>query len=165
MEIEIQPELTVQLKQDMSSPELGSSEIRNLLATKQFFTALVCFNDVAAIGAIRAIRDQGLRVPDDISVIGFDDIKAAAYMSPALTTIRQPMEEMGRAAAQFIINRLNRTEDFRESILFEPELVIRESTSQLVIRESTSQLVKKAGLRHSKAEPAVRASKRRPSGK
>jgi len=156
MEIEIQPQLTVQLKQDMSSPELGSSEIRNLLATKQFFTALVCFNDVAAIGAIRAIRDQGLRVPDDISVIGFDDIKAAAYMSPALTTIRQPMEEMGRAAAQFIINRLNRTEDFRESILFEPELVIRESTSQLV---------KKAGRRHSKAESAVRASKRRPSGK
>ena len=156
LEIEIQPQLTVQLEQDMSSPELGSSEIRNLLAAKQFFTAIVCFNDVAAIGAIRAIRDQGLRVPEDVSVIGFDDIKAAAYMSPALTTIRQPMAEMGQAAAQFIINRLNRTEDFRELISFEPELVIRESTSKPV---------KKTGIRHSKAESRVRASKRRSSEK
>jgi DNA-binding LacI/PurR family transcriptional regulator len=154
MEIEIQPQLIVQLEQDMSSPELAYSEIRALFLTKQFFSALVCFNDVAAVGAIRAIRDQGLRVPEDISVIGFDDIKAAAYMSPALTTIRQPMAEMGRAAAQFIINRLNRTEDFRELISFEPDLMIRESTS--LAMQDTS-------YRHSKAESRVGASKRRSS--
>jgi LacI family transcriptional regulator len=154
MEIEIQPQLIVQLEQDMSSPELAYSEIRTLFLTKQFLSALVCFNDVAAVGAIRAIRDQGLRVPEDISVIGFDDIKAAAYMSPALTTIRQPMAEMGRAAAQFIINRLNRTEDFRELISFEPDLMIRESTS--VAMQDTSG-------RHSKAESRVGASRRRSS--
>jgi DNA-binding LacI/PurR family transcriptional regulator len=124
------------------------------LSLKRSFTALVCFNDVAAIGAIRAIRDNGLRVSEDISVIGFDDIKAAAYMSPSLTTIRQPLAEMGRAAARYIINRLNRTEDFREAISFEPELVIRESTSQAM---------QKTGLHHSKTRSAIATLKSRSS--
>jgi DNA-binding LacI/PurR family transcriptional regulator len=154
MGIEIQPHLTVQLEKDISWPELGYPVIRNLFATKRSFTALVCFNDVAAIGAIRAIRDNGLRVPEDISVIGFDDIKAAAYMSPSLTTIRQPLAEMGRAAAQYIINRLNRTEDFREAISFEPELVIRESTSRAM---------QKTGFHHSKPGSAVATIKSRSS--
>jgi DNA-binding LacI/PurR family transcriptional regulator len=126
--IDIRPELTVQLNRDISSPELGYPVVQQLFDGKRKFTALVCFNDIAAIGAIRAIHDLGLRVPDDISVIGFDDIKASAYMSPNLTTIRQPLSEMGRFAAQCIVNRLNRTEDFREQVAFEPELVIREST-------------------------------------
>jgi DNA-binding LacI/PurR family transcriptional regulator len=129
--IEIRPELTVQLNRDISSPELGYPVVQQLFDGKRRFTALVCFNDIAAIGAIRAIHDLGLRVPDDISVIGFDDIKAAAYISPNLTTIRQPLSEMGRFAAQCIVNRLNHTEDFREQVAFEPELVIRESTRSI----------------------------------
>ena len=129
--IEIRPELTVQLNRDISSPELGYPVVQQLFDGKRKFTALVCFNDIAAIGAIRAIHDLGLRVPDDISVIGFDDIKAAAYISPNLTTIRQPLSEMGRFAAQCIVNRLNHTEDFREQVAFEPELVIRESTRSI----------------------------------
>lgn len=129
--IEMRPELTVQLRRDISSPELGYPVVQQLFSGKQKFTALICFNDIAAIGAIRAIHDLGLRVPDDISVIGFDDIKAAAYISPNLTTIRQPLSEMGRFAAQCIVNRLNRTEDFREQVAFEPELVVRESTSSI----------------------------------
>ena len=127
--IEIRPELTVQLDRDVSSPELGYPVAQQLFSVKRAFTALVCFNDVAAIGAIRAMRDLGLRVPEDISVIGFDDIRAASYLSPRLTTIRQPLSDMGRYAAQCIINRLNRTEDFRELVVFEPKLVVRESTS------------------------------------
>ncbi|HSY70808.1 MAG TPA: LacI family DNA-binding transcriptional regulator [Alloacidobacterium sp.] len=126
--IEIRSELTVQLNRDISSPELGYPVVQQLFDGKRNFTALVCFNDIAAIGAIRAIHDLGLLVPNDISVIGFDDIKAAAYISPNLTTIRQPLSEMGRLAAQCIVNRLNRTESFREQVAFEPELVIREST-------------------------------------
>jgi DNA-binding LacI/PurR family transcriptional regulator len=126
--IEIWPDLTIQLKLDMSSPELGYPVIEKLLSHKRKFTALVCFNDIAAIGAIRAIHDFGLRVPEDISVIGFDDIKAAAYISPSLTTIRQPLTEMGRFAAQYTINRLNLTEDFREQVAFDPQLIVREST-------------------------------------
>ncbi len=126
--IEMKPELIVQLDRDVSSPELGYPVVQQLFSQKRNFTALVCFNDVTAIGAIRAIRDLGLRVPEDISVIGFDDIKAAAYMSPGITTIRQPLAEMGRFAAQCIVNRLNRTEDFRKQVAFEPKLVVREST-------------------------------------
>ena len=129
--IEIKQELTVQLKRDMSSPELGYPVIRKLLTHEREFTAIVCFNDIAAIGAIRAIHDMGLRVPDDISVIGFDDIKAAAYISPNLTTIRQPLTEMGRLAAQCIVDRLHHTQAFREQIAFSPELIVRESTSSL----------------------------------
>lgn len=154
--VAIQPELTVQLEKDISWPELGYPVIQNLFTKKQSFSALVCFNDVAAIGAIRAIRDQGLRVPEDISVIGFDDIKAAAYMSPSLTTIRQPLSEMGRAAAQCIVNRLNRTEEFREVVTFEPELVMRESTSHVL---------QKIQLHRSKAEAVSRRSKNRSSVK
>jgi DNA-binding LacI/PurR family transcriptional regulator len=132
--IRMKPELIVHLTHDISSPELGYPVVQQLLSRKLKFTALVCFNDVAAIGAIRAIRDAGLRVPEDISVIGFDDIKAAAYVSPNLTTIRQPLCRMGQFAAQCIVNRLNRTEEFREAIGFEPELVVRESTSRVQSR-------------------------------
>jgi len=143
--IEIRPELTVQLDRDVSSPELGYPVVQQLFSEKRAFTALVCFNDVAAIGAIRAMRDLGLRVPEDVSVIGFDDIKAASYMSPRLTTIRQPLSDMGRYAAQCIINRLNRTEDFRELVAFEPKLVVRESTSvmkpQTRIREERADVL------------------------
>lgn len=123
------PELIMQLDRDISTPELGYPVVEQLFHKKRKFTALVCFNDIAAIGAIRGLRDLGLRVPEDISVIGFDDIKAAAFLSPGLTTIRQPLAEMGRFAAQCLVNRLNRTEEYREQVAFEPELVVRESTA------------------------------------
>jgi LacI family transcriptional regulator len=126
--IPIKPELVVQLDRDISSPELGYPVMQQLLSRGQHFTALVSFNDMSAIGAMRALQDSGLRVPDDVSVIGFDDIQAAAFNSPRLTTIRQPMSNMGRIAAQCILNRLHGSERFREQITVEPELVVREST-------------------------------------
>jgi DNA-binding LacI/PurR family transcriptional regulator len=67
-------------------------------------------------------------VPADISVIGFDDIKAAAFNNPRLTTIRQPLSNMGRIAAQCVLNRIHGSERYREQITVEPELMIREST-------------------------------------
>lgn len=127
--LKMHPELIMHLDRDISSPELGYPIVEQLFQTKRKFTALVCFNDIAAIGAIRGLRDLGLRVPEDISVIGFDDIKASAFLSPGLTTIRQPLAEMGRSAAQCLVNRLNRTENFREQISFEPTLIVRESTA------------------------------------
>jgi LacI family transcriptional regulator len=129
--IEMHPELIMQLDRDISSPELGYPVVAQLMKARKKFTALVCFNDIAAIGAIRGLRDMGLRVPEDVSVIGFDDIKAAAFLTPGLTTIRQPLAEMGRFAGQYMVNRLHRTEEFREQIAFEPELVIRESTARI----------------------------------
>jgi LacI family transcriptional regulator len=126
--ISIRPELVVQLDRDVSSPELGYPVIQQLLSNRARFTAVVAFNDMSAIGAIRALQDFGMRVPADVSVVGFDDIKAAAFNNPRLTTIRQPLSNMGRIAAQCVLNRLHGTERFREQITVEPELVVREST-------------------------------------
>ena len=128
MGIEIQPKLVVNLDRDMTSPELGFSVVQKLLAAKQPFTAIVAFNDTSAIGAIRTLKDFNLRVPEDVSVIGFDDIKAAAYTLPRLTTINQPLEEIGRIATQSLLNRLHNTVLPRDEIVVEPKLVVREST-------------------------------------
>ncbi len=126
--ITINPELVLQLDRDISSPELGYPVISKLLSCGERFTALVSFNDMAAIGAMRALEDLGFRVPVDVSVIGFDDIKLAAFCNPRLTTIRQPLSNMGRIAAQCVLNRLHGLERFRDQITVEPELVVREST-------------------------------------
>ncbi len=126
--IEVPPELVVRLEQNISSPELGYPVARHLLTQKRPFTALVSFNDIAAIGAIRAFRDQSLRVPEDVSVVGFDDIQGAAYHNPSLTTIRQPLRSMGTTAARLLLQRLRNPKDDPGHIAIVPELIIREST-------------------------------------
>ena len=132
--IEVRPELTVQLQRESSIPgpsvpEEGYVYGQKLLATGQHFTALFAFNDISAIGAVRAFRDAGLRVPEDISVVGFDDIQAAAYLTPRLTTVRQPLRLMGELAAQHLLQRIsNGTGKMPQLISVEPELVVREST-------------------------------------
>lgn len=131
--LEINPELVVSLDRDMTSPELGYPVVRQLLATRQPFTALVAFNDISAIGAIRSLQDCDLRVPADVSVIGFDDIKAAAYTLPRLTTIRQPLAEIGRIATQSLLNRIHGTMMPPAEIVVEPELIVRESTGPVRI--------------------------------
>jgi LacI family transcriptional regulator len=128
LEIEIKPELVITLDRDMTSPELGYPVIQQLLATKLPFTALVSFNDIAAIGSIRALQDFNLRVPADVSVIGFDDIKAAAYTLPRLTTINQPLEEIGRIATQSLLDLIHGATTIPSEITVEPTLVVREST-------------------------------------
>lgn len=127
--LEIRPELVVHLDRDLTSPELGYPVVQQLLLSKCPFTALVAFNDISAMGAIRALQDFDLRVPSDVSVIGFDDIRAAAYTLPRLTTIRQPLAEIGRIATQCLLNRIHGTAVSRDEIAVEPELVIRESTA------------------------------------
>jgi DNA-binding LacI/PurR family transcriptional regulator len=126
--IQMKPELIVNLDRDMSSPELGYPVVQQLMASQQPFTAIAAFNDISAIGAIRALKDFNLRVPEDVSVIGFDDIKAAAFTLPRLTTINQPLEEIGRVATQSLLNRIHNTIPPRDEITVEPELMIREST-------------------------------------
>ena len=128
MGLEIKPELVIRLDRDTSSPELGYPVVRQLQATRQPFTALVAFNDISAIGAIRALQDINVRVPADVSVIGFDDIKASAFVMPRLTTIHQPLAEIGRIATQALLNRLHNTEIPPNEIIVEPTLVVREST-------------------------------------
>jgi DNA-binding LacI/PurR family transcriptional regulator len=128
MGVTIRPDLIVQLTRDLASPELGYPVAQQLLAGRRNFTAIVAFNDISAIGAVRALQDFGLRVPGDVSVIGFDDISAASFNNPRLTTIRQPLSNMGRIAAQSVLNRIHRSEQFRKEVTVEPELVVREST-------------------------------------
>jgi DNA-binding LacI/PurR family transcriptional regulator len=125
----IRPELTIQLKKDLTSPELGYPVVKELLTRHRSFSAFLSFNDIAAIGAIRALHDVGLRVPEDVSVVGFDDIKEAAFQTPSLTTIRQPLHQMGALAVQTLLKQLGSC-DGKElpQIAVAPELIIREST-------------------------------------
>jgi len=111
------------------APEIGYKPMQALLEKTRDFTAIFCFNDIAAVGAIRALRDSGLSVPGDISVVGFDDILSAAYYTPSLTTVRQPLMEMGKRGAQVLLERIaNREAPLPPEIIMAPELVIREST-------------------------------------
>ena len=126
--IVVRPELTVELKLMVSTPELGYEPASELLSRKAHFTAIVCYDDIAAIGAIRAIRDHGLRVPEDISVVGFDDIQSAAFYNPSITTIRQPLYEMGKIAARILLERVRGQAAAPRTLPVLPELVIREST-------------------------------------
>jgi len=132
MEIPIEPELTSQLEGDSPSPETGYLATKRLLERREPFTALFTFNDVSAIGAIRALREAGLGVPEDVSVVGFDDIPAAAYNHPALTTIKQPLREMGRLAAEHLLKRISNgaQAECPEEVMVEPELIVRQSTAR-----------------------------------
>lgn len=125
--INIHPELVVELDSPESSPEIGCRLTRVLLSRRRF-TALFAYNDISAIGAMRAIREAGLRVPEDISVMGFDDIREAAYQMPSLTTIQQPLRKMGEIAAETLLQLVQKGTRLPGQILIEPELIAREST-------------------------------------
>jgi DNA-binding LacI/PurR family transcriptional regulator len=126
--VELRTELTIQMPADDPSPQTGYETAKKLLERKNPFTALIVYNDISAVGAIRAIKETGLRVPEDISVVGFDDIREAAYHLPSLTTVRQPMRKIGSMAAEALIDRLEGRDGHTAGILVEPELVVREST-------------------------------------
>ena len=127
----IHEELTAQLDGDSPSPEVGYGVTRKLLERGESFTALFAFNDISAIGAIQALRESGKRVPEDVSVIGFDDIQSAAYQNPGLTTVRQPLRQMGVIAAETLLSRINspRQTEYPKEIVVKPELIIRASTA------------------------------------
>jgi DNA-binding LacI/PurR family transcriptional regulator len=116
---------------EMTMPEEGYKCGMDLLAAKVPFTALIAFNDVTAIGAIRAFKQAGLRVPEDVSVVGFDDIESAGYLTPSLTTLRQPLEQMGELAAEHLIAIINDGQQPLSEVLVDPELIERESTAPL----------------------------------
>jgi DNA-binding LacI/PurR family transcriptional regulator len=137
--IEIRPDLTIQLQRGVphpgpSVPEEGYVYAQKLLATGKRFTALFAFNDISAIGAMRAFRNAGLRVPDDISVVGFDDIQAASYLIPRLTTVQQPLRQMGELAARQLLGRISDGNGRApQTISLEPKLIVRESTGPVAL--------------------------------
>jgi LacI family transcriptional regulator len=127
--IPVRPELVFQLKSDTHSPELGFPVVKQLISRRERFTAVVAFNDMSAIGMIRALADAKILVPAEVSIVGFDDIEAAEFTIPRLTTVRQPLSEMGRIAAQCVLQRIQRPDGFQQEITVAPELVVRESTA------------------------------------
>ncbi len=133
--LEIDSRLVVDLPESgdpFSSFEQGYKLTEELLRRRRPFTALMAFDDMTAFGAIRALVKAGIRVPDQCSVVGFDDVAPAAIYSPALTTVRQPMEVMGTAAATIVLEAINAglekkpTRTIHRRIV--PELMVREST-------------------------------------
>ena len=129
LKLEVSPELTTVITMRNSTPKMGFEPVNELVSRGADFTAIVCYNDISAIGAIRALKDHGLRVPEDISVVGFDDIENAAFHNPSLTTIHQPLYRMGKMAARILLQRLRGQDTSPEDVLVEPELMTRESTA------------------------------------
>lgn len=135
--IEIDRRLVVQLASKgkvhaPSSPEEGYAAVKLLLKRKTAFTALIAFNDFTALGAIRAFHEASIQVPRDISVVGFDDIQAAAYQIPGLTTLCQPLRRMGELAGSHLLKNILSKTATPKDISVDPELIIRESTQALV---------------------------------
>ncbi|GAA1790217.1 LacI family DNA-binding transcriptional regulator [Luedemannella flava] len=91
-------------------------------------TAIICFNDVAAVRVLRGLRRAGIRVPEDMSVVGYDDVDFASELSPALTTVRQPRHELGRAAVDLLLAEHDHGHTHRE-LVFRPDLILRQSTA------------------------------------
>ena len=94
-------------------------------------TAVLCVSDLMALGAMQTIRSAGLRIPDDISIVGFDDIPMAAYFDPPLTTVRQPSREIGAGAAQMLFDLLEKKQDAVEAVLMPTSLVVRGSSGRV----------------------------------
>jgi DNA-binding LacI/PurR family transcriptional regulator len=99
-------------------------------------TGIICASDVLALGAIRAVRRAGLNVPSDVSVVGYDDSAWLNCTDPPLTTVRQPIQSMGRSAVALLVNQMEAVIAHPEELLFEPELVVRGSTGPAPIREA-----------------------------
>jgi DNA-binding LacI/PurR family transcriptional regulator len=120
--------LVVQLDSADATPHLGYPFAKRLLARNRPFTALFAYNDISAIGSILAFQESGLRIPEDVSVVGFDDIRIAEHYNPKLTTVRQPLEKMGEVAARTLLKRIEDHGNWVPKIAIEPELVVRGST-------------------------------------
>jgi LacI family transcriptional regulator len=139
--VRIRPELTVQIEGTDSTPVIGYPVGKQLLERRRPFTAVFAYNDISALGAIWAFREAGLRVPEDVSVVGFDDIPGAAFANPSLTTVRQPLLRMGQIAAQTVIARIEQRGSYEPEIAIEPEFVVRESSGPVPGRHRPATVV------------------------
>ena len=116
------------------SLESGQASATRLL--RENVTGIICASDPLALGAIRAARRAGLRVPDDVSVVGYDDSAFMNCTDPPLTTVRQPIEPMGRAAVDLLVSQIGGGVVPSDELLFEPELVVRGSTAPAPVAAS-----------------------------
>jgi len=127
--------------------EGGLDCTRRMLATNRPFSAVLAFDDLTALGVVRGLTEAGLRVPEDCSVLGFDDVLPAAVATPAITTIRQPLKEMGLLAAKWMLEAVEEREhgSAQKPKLHkaQPELVVRQSTSRRVAKRKNAGNVQK----------------------
>ena len=135
--IQLDPRLIFQLPSlvnPASAFEGGVIFARQILDTGQPFTAVLAFDDLTALGVVRGLTGAGLRVPEDCSVLGFDDVLPAAVATPAITTIRQPLREMGLIASEWVVEALNAREKEKKQAprlhMSQPELVVRMSSAR-----------------------------------
>lgn len=136
----IEPKAVVELPGSLdpaSAFDGGMRLTQQLIDTGVNFTAIAAFDDLTALGAMRTLAAAGRRVPDDCSVIGFDDIPSAAFMTPGITTVRQPMEEMGKLGAEHVLHAVQASEIDESTTtdiqLLAPSLVVRASTRSIKI--------------------------------
>jgi len=131
LRVRVDPRLTVQLERlepaGTRHAEEGLIATQQLLRRGKGLTALVAFNDISALGAMTALREAGHKFPEDVSVMGFDDIEFASIAYPTLTTVRQPLHEMGATAAELLLRKLAKDEVI-ENIGVRPELIVRSYT-------------------------------------
>ncbi|HEV2446482.1 MAG TPA: LacI family DNA-binding transcriptional regulator [Candidatus Sulfopaludibacter sp.] len=124
--LESAPELVVR---GDGKPEGGLQAMAQLLALSHRPTAVFCYNDMSALGAMRQIRDAGLKIPRDMSVAGFDDLYISQYLEPPLTTVRQPMRQMGRMAMETLLH-IFAGDDCARNLRVEGQLIVRQSTAR-----------------------------------
>jgi len=107
----------------------GEQCVETLLTQTPQASAIFCANDLLALGVMRGLGQRGIKIPDDIALIGYDDVEFASMLSPALTSIRQPKYQLGRAAAELLLHEINETEKHQHTqIMYQPELIVRAST-------------------------------------
>lgn len=130
--IDVNPKLVFQTRDDIGhfSMENGYLTTKKLIESGEEFTAVYAVADALAIGAIRALLESGLRVPEDVSVAGYDGIDVSGYISPSLTTLRQPVEEMAKDTVKLLFDIIAGKKD-HQHITYDGELLVRESTKEV----------------------------------
>jgi DNA-binding LacI/PurR family transcriptional regulator len=129
----------VGISQGSFTLESGYAQMEALLALPEPPTAVVAANDLLAMAAITAATARGLRVPRDVSVVGYDDITYSRLVSPPLTTVRQPARDMAREAASLLLDRLSNAPRESRRVVFQPELIVRRSTGPVQGRTPKAQ--------------------------
>jgi len=122
------PSLEVRAAADADTLEGGRQATRNLLNTGYEPTALICVNDITAVGALRELRERGIRVPQDMSVTGFDNVKLSEFCYPALTTVHIPRDRIGHMICSSLITKPGKTTAPDVEWVIDPEFVLRDST-------------------------------------
>ena len=110
------------------SPAGGLEAVNRLLERAQPFTAILCANDMLAMGAMKSLREHGLRIPRDVSLVGINDMETVRYLDPMLTTVHVPLEEMGRHVARLLIDRIEGGHKLPAKVILPADLVVRESS-------------------------------------